>query len=110
MGASQPALTPSQQTTPTAQPPAAPSQVLMVAPSGGESAYVPQEQVADYQSKGAKVGIRMTAPDGKQKAIVPFDQQDAYQKQGATWDVHPDNDAAKTFLAQHQQQGGFEAQ
>ena len=67
----------------------------MVAPGGGEAAYVPQDQVASYEAKGAKIGIRMTAPDGQEKAIVPFDQQDSYQKQGATWDAHPDNDAVK---------------
>ena len=76
---------------------ASPQQILMIAPSG-EAAYVPQDQVANYESKGGKVGIRMTAPDGKEKAIVPFDRQDDFQKQGAKWDVHPDNDAAKTFL------------
>jgi len=76
-----------------------PGQILMVAPSG-EAAYVPQDQVADYQSKGGQLGVRMTAPDGKEKAIVPFNQQDAYQKQGATWDVTPDNDAVKAFVTQ----------
>jgi hypothetical protein len=79
---------------------ATPSQILMIAPSGSEAAYVPPDQVDSYLAKGAKVGIRMTAPDGKQKAIVPFDRQDDFQKQGATWDVHPDNDAAKAFLTQ----------
>lgn len=83
-------------------PPATARQILMIAPSG-EKAYVPQDQVASYEANGAKVGIRMTAPDGKEKAIVPFDQQDAYQKQGATWDLSPDNDAAKAFLTQRQQ-------
>lgn len=76
-----------------------PSQILMIAPSG-ETAYVPQDQVSGYESKGGKVGIRMTAPDGKEKAIVPFDRQDDFQKQGAKWDSSPDNDAAKAFLTQ----------
>ncbi len=111
-GAPQPAPTPDQQSTPPAAQPAAqsqpqaarddstatPSQILMIAPGGGESAYVPQDQVSSYESKGAKIGIRMVAPDGKEKAIVPFDRQDAFQKQGAKWDSSPDNDAAKTFL------------
>lgn len=91
--------------------PVTPSKILMIAPTGGESALVPPDQVDSYLAKGAKVGVRMTAPDGKQKAIVPFDQQDQYQKQGATWDVHPDNDSAKAFLTQRQQApDDFEAQ
>jgi hypothetical protein len=90
--------TPSQPLT-GAQPSQPSQQLLMIAPTG-EAAYVPQEQVPDYESKGGKIGVRMTAPDGNQKAIVPFDQQDTYQKQGATWDSHPDNDAAKAFLTQ----------
>lgn len=83
--------------TDSQQPDNATPPLLMIAPSG-EAAYVPQEQVANAQAKGAKIGIRMTAPDGKEKAVVPFDLQDGAQKQGATWDVSPDNDNAKAYL------------
>jgi hypothetical protein len=72
-----------------------PQGVLMIAPGGQESAYVPQDQVQKYMDQGAEPGIRMTAPDGKSKAIVPYSQQDSYQKKGATWDNHPDNQSFK---------------
>src|SRR5260370_42703384 len=74
-----------------------PQGVLMISPQG-ETAYVPEDKVNSAQNKGAKLGVRMSAPDGS-KAVVPFDQQDAAQKKGATWDVHPDNEAVKNFIA-----------